>query len=289
MSKKIIYIIAFIFCSIIANATDRALLIGIGDYPTTSGWEPIHGDDDINKLLAPNLKEKGFIVTTLINEKATRKGILNALDQLINSCKANDRVFIHFSTHGQPFEDFNKDERPHLYDQSIAPYDAHNSYKKGIYEGTKHIIDDELSHYFQRLKNKLGNKGMLFVSIDVCNSDGMARNEDINSLLCDSVGIERGSEYAFKFYGNPPKIKTIYPASLKGGAPMTIVCACHKNEKNFEYNIGQGKIYGTLSFQMSKLITDRIDFNYWATFFEKKKYNPKYFDYRNIHPSIIRY
>lgn len=289
MSNKIIFIIAIILCYNIVNATNRALLIGIGNYPTASGWSSIHGDDDVNKLLAPRLKEKGFVVTTLVNNHATRNGILNTLHKFIESCKADDCVLIHFSTHGQPFEDFNKDERPFIYDQSIAPYDAHQSYKAGVYEGTKHIVDDELSHYFQRLKNKLGNNGNLFITIDVCNSDGMARNENINSTHCDSIGIERGCEYAFKFYGNTPKIKLVSPAKLNGGAPMTIVCACQKHEKNYEYQVSPKEIYGTLSFQMSKLISYSIDFSYWTTFFDKKKYNPKYFDNRNIHPTINRY
>ena len=289
MNNKITLVIALILCCIAVNATNRALLIGIGDYPTSSGWSSIHGDDDVNKLLAPRLKEKGFVVTTLVNEQATRAGIINTLHKFINSCKVGDCVLVHFSAHGQPFEDFNKDERPYLYDQSIAPYDAHKSYKLGVYEGTKHIVDDELSHYFQQLKNQLGNNGELFITIDVCNSDGMARNEEINPMHCDSIEIERGSEYAFKFYGNAHSIKLIPPAKLKGGAPMTIVCACQKNEKNYEYKISPGEIYGTLSYQMSKLISYNIDFNYWATIFEKRKYNPKYFDNRNIHPTINRY
>lgn len=54
--KLLFSIVLLIGCVIDNYATNRALLIGIGKYPTSkTEWKQIHGDADV-KLLAPALK-----------------------------------------------------------------------------------------------------------------------------------------------------------------------------------------------------------------------------------------
>ena len=79
MSKRlIILLIAVCYCWLNCTATNRALLVGIGKYPTAkTGWKPIHGDVDI-ELLVPSLKKNGFTdIKTLINQNATKKNIVS--------------------------------------------------------------------------------------------------------------------------------------------------------------------------------------------------------------------
>ena len=108
------------------SATNRALLVGIGQYDTRqTGWSIIHGDNDV-ALLQPLLKKQGFNdIVTLVNEQATKAMIVAALTSLANRCEPGDMVYFHFSGHGQPIRDDNRDEeKSKKYDESIIPNDA---------------------------------------------------------------------------------------------------------------------------------------------------------------------
>ncbi len=89
-----------------SNSTDGdwlALLIGISDYVHNSAGCP-----DLNtpirdvKALGTILKGNyGFsTVTTLIDEQATRRGILLALDDLFEKCSESDNVLLYYAGHG---------------------------------------------------------------------------------------------------------------------------------------------------------------------------------------------
>ena len=93
--------------------TKRALLVGVSDYGNTmedpNKWANISGANDI-VLLSPLFTEHGYSVTSLVDSQATHAGITNALAELAKESKKGDTVYIHFSMHGQPFEDLNGDE-----------------------------------------------------------------------------------------------------------------------------------------------------------------------------------
>lgn len=149
----------------------RALLVGISDYQCVNkygGWNNIHGKNDID-MLYPTLKKCGASVSCLYNKGATKTGITKALNVLISQCKKGDIVYLHFSTHGQPFEDESGDEDDG-WDESIVPVDAPIEYTKGKYEGENHLIDDELHNYCSRIRKVIGKDGMLYVVIDACHA-----------------------------------------------------------------------------------------------------------------------
>lgn len=124
----------------------RALLVGISHYPkhadATLTWPSIHGANDV-ALLKPTLRAQGFTVATLTNFQATAACIRSSLKALAAESRAGDLVYIHFSGHGQAYEDLSGDEDDG-WDEAIVPYDAMARYRKGVYEGKNHIIDDEL-------------------------------------------------------------------------------------------------------------------------------------------------
>lgn len=97
--KRAIFLFLTICCVVLAMATNRALLIGIGEYKEGTNWTEIHGDSDV-KLLRPLLEKQGFIVHSLTNDKATKKEIVKALDKLIDDCEAGDKVYFHFRDMG---------------------------------------------------------------------------------------------------------------------------------------------------------------------------------------------
>ena len=157
-----------------SEAANRALLIGIGEYDQmATGWGRIHGDADV-ALLKPLLAKRGFTdIVTLTNAEAKKADIVYALRQLAARCKPGDKVYFHFSGHGQPISDENRDEaNGKQFDESIIPYDACRDTRKmkGKYVGQFHLIDDELCPLLDRIKKAIGSKGEMFVAVDACSA-----------------------------------------------------------------------------------------------------------------------
>ena len=253
-------------------ATNRALLVGIGKYDRMkTGWNVIHGDNDV-ALLQPLLKKRGFgDIITLRNEQATKARIVEALIQLAERSEKGDKVYFHFSGHGQPIRDDNHDEGVlKKYDESIIPYDACRDSRKmnGTYSGQNHLIDDELCLLLDAIKRKLGNDGELFVAVDACYSKGIQKDEmtDIDPELIRYV---RGTNYAFT---PPGRITVKSPKEFTKGAILTVVTACQENERNIEYKAPSGKIYGSLSYYTSILLKSNADFSQWRKCFSEKSY-----------------
>ncbi len=272
---------------------NRALLVGIGKYDqTATGWNVIHGDKDV-ELLAPMLQKCGFTdIVTLINAQATKRAIVSALKDLAQRCTNGDKVYFHFSGHGQPIRDDNHDEGSNKkFDESIIPYDACRDSRKmnGTYEGQCHLIDDELCPLLNDIKKRLGEHGELFVSIDACYSKGIQKDEIID-YDPDLLKYVRGTNIAFT-----PKNRTSYLADIQKphnftiGAKMYVVAACGNDERNFEYKTPSGKMYGSLSYYIYTLLKTNADFRYWRQCFTDKQYL-QYRIFRPIqHPSIEIY
>lgn len=160
-------------------AKKRALLIGISHYPQTTKsnpctWINIHGSNDV-RLLRGTLQKQGFRITTLTNAQATASHIRHALKRLCQQATKGDMVVIHFSGHGQPFEDLSGDEADG-WDEAIVPYDAKKCYSR-TYTGQCHIIDDELERYINNLRTTVGPRGFVYVVLDACHMGGASRGE----------------------------------------------------------------------------------------------------------------
>ena len=78
----------------------KALLIGIGAYPTEGGWASLSSANDV-KLMKTTLANLGFDeknMFTLTDEKATRNNIMNTLqNDLPKVISKGDFLVIHFS------------------------------------------------------------------------------------------------------------------------------------------------------------------------------------------------
>lgn len=164
----------------------HALVIGLGQYEDTN-WSKINGDNDVSYVVKL-LEQCGYTdVKTLKNQNATKNNILSALNNLIGRCNLGDRVYIHYSGHGQLMTDLNGDEATRWdgwhsqWDESIIPYDAYMTYCDKD-RGEKHISDDELSYYLTKIRNVVGKKGEIIVVIDACHS-GDATMGDMNELI----------------------------------------------------------------------------------------------------------
>lgn len=273
-----------------AGATNRALLVGIGEYDQmATGWGRIHGDADV-VLLKPLLANRGFSdIVTLTNADAKKADIVNALRQLAIRCKPGDKVYFHFSGHGQPISDENRDEaNGKQFDESIIPYDACRDSRKmnGKYVGQFHLIDDELCPLLNEIKKAIGSNGEMFVAVDACYSKGIQKDEmtDIDPEL---LRYARGTDHAFVPHGHTSYLERVpKPDRFNPGAKMWVAAACQSNERNLEYRADSGKMYGSLSYYIAILLKSNANFGSWADSIREKRYVTRRIFQPSQHPSI---
>ena len=161
-------------------------------------------------------------------------------------------VYIHFSCHGQPFEDKPPFDEDDLWDESLVAIDAKKNYQSGIYEGENHIIDDELSVYFDRIRKKIGEDGLLCVVIDACHS-GTSSRDDI-----DDDDFVRGTDFGFSADGKifAPRINrkgNFQIDKIPGAGDILMLEACRSYQFNKEV-IKNGKHYGALSYYVGQVL-----------------------------------
>lgn len=245
-------IVVALLLSSAANAQrKRSFLVGISQYDTARTgyqWNNINGVEDIN-LLSPALKKQGFTTTTLLDEQATFDNIVSQLSQFTTKTKKGDIVYLHFSTHGQPIEDLNGDEEDG-WDESIVPVDAYKIYRKGSYEGQKHLTDDLLNKYIKKLREKIGPTGFLYVIIDACHAGTSSRSND------ETVrGTHVGFTYNNKVFKPSARKKSHYriESSVKLSNVLFIE-ACRPDQVNTEIKV-DGKRFGPLSYNITQTLS----------------------------------
>ena len=247
--RIVVYIILLALSFPSFSQTKRAFLVGISDYGQTgaNSWNNIHGANDV-ELLIPTLKKQGFKTKSVCNKTATARRIRKELSTLLASCRRGDIVYLHFSCHGQPFEDLDGDEEDG-WDESLVPYDARKVFSAGKYEGVNHIKDDEL--------HTVGSKGFVCVIIDACHAGGSSRGDEGDDEDDDDP-IIRGTKDGFSPHGKSfrPRIDTksnFKIASSAGLSDVVIVEACRSYQSNCEIK-QNGKYYGPLSYYLNKTL-----------------------------------
>lgn len=255
--RLILLIILVMSIYITCSATKRALLVGISDYPKQNGypnatWSCIHGANDIS-LMSSTLKSKGFVVDILANANATASRIRKAMKNLVSKTKPGDIVYLHFSTHGQPVEDTNGDERDG-WDESIVPYDALKC-PTPKYKGQNHILDDEIRVVVDQIRAKAGAKGFVYVVIDACHAGDMQKGDEED----DEEIYERGVKDGFSPSGKRfvPKISSSTDYFKVTASPnMANVCyleACRPYQVNREIKVSN-TFYGPMSYYINAVL-----------------------------------
>lgn len=241
--------------------TKRALLVGVSDYGNPredpEKWANISGANDV-KLLSPLFTKQGFKVTSLVDAQATYANITGALKKVVKDAKKGDIVYLHFSMHGQPFEDLNGDETDG-WDEALIPVDAQMRYVKGKYEGKNHLLDDEMEKYISQIRSKIGPTGELFVVMDACHSGTASRGDGEHVR-----GVRDGFTRSGKAY-TPNRTKETNDyfkvPTAAGQSPVTFLEACRSYQQNKEVLDRESKTwYGSLSYYIAKAMgTHQID------------------------------
>lgn len=270
LKRILLLIVAIIFSSRMIIASEKkALLIAIGNYPATSGWNDLSSINDA-ELMKGVLIQQGFKISNiklLKEDKATHNNILKALDLIIAQSKSGDIVVFHFSGHGQQITDLNDDELDG-YDEAIIPYDA-SLKPSNQYSGENHIIDDTLNKYLLLLRKKVGIKGDVIFLLDACHSGTATRSTDNKNIyrgtttpfeLQKKTGLKQ--RYDFTGFSEQPDHSDFSSDEL---SPFVVISASGQNELNLEIKDINGKGYGPLTFAMGKVLsTHSINLSYSA-------------------------
>ncbi|TSA81431.1 DUF4384 domain-containing protein [Deinococcus detaillensis] len=143
-----------------AQAEDRALLIGIGQY---QGGVTLPGVSDDPVLMRDIVKKMGFAdnqIKLLEDRDATKAGILSSMKNWLGQSKAGERVVFYFSGHGSRVKDLNGDEADGC-DEALVPYDLDNL-----------LIDDELGEAIAALPSN-----NVLVVLDSCFSGTATKSQ----------------------------------------------------------------------------------------------------------------
>jgi hypothetical protein len=156
----------------------RALLIGVNKYPNLPDYSQLRGCvNDV--LLMKTLLESSFgfpahNIVALCDEKATVKGIRDAMQQLLDDCGPEDIVVFHYSGHGSQMAA--QGDKPRGYDESIMPYDSgrmNPTFPKQV--SPCDIRDTEIQEWLGRLSQKTSHITLIF---DSCHSGSITRSID---------------------------------------------------------------------------------------------------------------
>jgi hypothetical protein len=249
-----VFIVISFLCTFMvlgSEAKNRALLIGISDYSPQYNWNTISGTNDID-LIKGVLK--GFSVKELRNENATYNNIIKEFEKLIQQSKPADIVYIHFSGHGQPVEDYDGDEADG-WDEAFVPYDAGEKYIQGVYEGDKHFIDDTLNGLLEQLRVKLGPSGALYVVMDACHAGEQFRGEEDDDeapVRGSIMGISKNDKQ-FVAKLNTVKHYPITQEPAKSNIVMMEACRSYQVNREIKRD---DKFYGPLSYSVYLVLKD---------------------------------
>ena len=145
-----------------------ALLIGIDDYENVSDLDGCVNDvENMKSLLRDKFGFEEQNIVTLVNERATRKAILDTFRRhLIAQAKQGDLVVLHYSGHGSQMKDAAAGgDEADQFDETIVPQDSR---KPGVFD----IPDDSINGLLQLLAEKTDSVTFIF---DSCHSGTVAR------------------------------------------------------------------------------------------------------------------
>lgn len=255
--RKIIYTL-FVLVAIIPDLMAQekyAFLVGISKYSLVhdTGWEDIHGANDVI-MLKPILERQGFKTSSLTEGKATYNNIINELSRIEKIVKSGNVVYLHFSMHGQPFDDAIssvKGDENDGWDEALIPIDAGISYSND-YIGTRHIIDDDMNLIVNRIRTKIGKTGILYVAIDACHSGRSNRGgfEEPDYIR----GVKRGFSKDKKPYIAKDERPTYFTIdSSPKMSPVVYLEACRGKELNAEMEFN-GVYHGPMSYFIAQIV-----------------------------------
>lgn len=146
----------------------RALLIGIDRYAHVRPLDGCANDVALmRRLLVDSFGVPDAHITTLVDEQASQRAILDAFDGLIAATAPDDVVVIHFAGHGSQMTDLEGDE-PSGMDSTLVPWDSARA------PGENRDITDDVVH--AKLAALAAKTRYTTIIVDACHSGTVTRD-----------------------------------------------------------------------------------------------------------------
>jgi hypothetical protein len=239
-----------------------ALLMGIGDYPSSTRWPSTNAYNDLN-LIKESLILQGFntdSVYTLLDSACTREGIQHAFTAwLTPRLHEGMVVYFHFSGLAQQIKDTDGDEQDG-YDESIVPFDAPDKNQISAFRPESFVTDDELETLFNQIRRKIGPKGQLLVSMDASTSPAKPKSEISTRGGSDKMSLNDNADLNEFFTA---------PVSLKVMAPFIQFYSSSFTQLNEEFYSDENDSYGLFTYALCQsliLLNKNASYKEW---FEK--------------------
>ena len=208
---------------------NKALLVGINAYPNPSNnlRGCINDIVDMEYFIASKNKVyQKENIRTLTDSRATKKGILTALNWLLLGVSAGDQILFHYSGHGAQLP-----SKAHAYekdglDEIICPYDF-----SGEDAAATAISDKEFSSIFAKIP-----QGVHFVWIsDSCHSEDLSRKHELVEANSYSNYDFKDTRFRrFNYKQSTQEAEAVAPIASLGAAPIPLHgallsgCASHQ-------------------------------------------------------------
>lgn len=167
------------------HATDRALLIGVSDYPALPKRLWLRGPvNDValmrDTLLARRFKPEAIRVLSsrsTPDDEPTRSHILQAMQALQQQVQAGDRVVLYLAGHGsqqpQPAQHGSRPTEPDGLDEVFLPADVQQWDGSGAQAAIPNaLLDDEIGEWIDALVDRGATVWAVF---DTCHAAGIGR------------------------------------------------------------------------------------------------------------------
>lgn len=234
------------------SASARALLVGVAEVASGSGWWPLHADQDV-ELMREALARHRFTserVAVLRDREATASGIVAAFErELLAPARAGDVAVFYYSGHGQRLTDDDGDEVDG-YDEALAPYGSPRA-PAATYRGERHLRDDQLGLLLARLRARLGAKGSVLVILDSCFS-GTATRGELPVRGAAAIGPPRAASARRGDIASGMRELGAAGAGTKGLAPLVVLSASRFDELAYEIATSDHGAVGALTWAVAK-------------------------------------
>lgn len=201
------------------NLNQRALLVGINNYPSAPLRGCVNDVNDLAKFLSKHGGFKSNEIRRLTNSKATTSAILESLRWLVKGAAPGDRLYFHYSGHGVQLPTLDPDGEPDGLDEAICPVDFDWTDKRVI-------RDKDFARIFRSVP-----AGTHFVWIsDSCHSGDLsrrlplpARAQTRNASLLESLVP------AIRWIGPATNLAWRLSAARKAGLPLATLADATKD------------------------------------------------------------
>jgi len=252
---------------------NKALLVGINKYKM-SGADLQGCVNDVTNMLDILLKYFGFAakdIRVLVDERATKKNIMERLTWLVSRAKADDRLLFHYSGHGSQIVDQDGDELKDKMDEIICPHDMDWE--------SNFISDDDLRALFANLPKGVN----LEVVLDSCHSGTGTRE------MLAIQGLPSVLSFKPRFLAPPVDIACRADEDmevrrlLKGNNPMNHVlfAGCRDNQTSADAYIN-GSYNGAFTYYLCKHLRDTQGNTTRAELIKRVRASLKFNDFSQI-------